>query len=600
MIRYATLLSGLAIGVFFPANAAHAEWQNALKPVGESAGDIVLVKDGKPQRVIRIAAAATTMEINAADELRHWIEQITSARAEIVTAVSGPSIRLTTDESLGEEGYRVAVEKDDLVLAGGTGRGVMNAVYALLEEDLGCRFYTNESIRLPKGSTLVVKPVSRTFAPTLRLRDPFYHCAFDSTWSLRNRTNAPRAEVSEEYGGHIDYDGLFVHTHKTLLPPEKYFKDHPDYFALDKAGKRYPAQLCATNPEVAKIVTAVVLETLRQNPRAEIVSVSKNDNPGNQICYCDRCRKIREEEGSDMGCQLVLVNTVADAVAKEFPHVSVDTLAYLETLPPPKHARPRPNVVIRLCDDVVGAWSHPFTPARENAVAKAMADWSQIHNRFYIWDYNVNFSHYLAPMPNLDVMAANIRFWVENHAEGVMLQGGHQGPAADDEMKAWVSSKLLWDPTRNEKALEQDFIWGHYGPAAPALAEYEDLLDSLRTTYAAEMKSPPGGIRYPMNVPFYPKRFIKKATRILNRAKELAAGDEQIQQRVERAELSILYVKCVRGPDFAGTSYADDVAAFERIARREKVKHLGEGAPTLDTVLAQWKSRIPKDAPKAP
>jgi len=45
------------------------------------------------------------------------------------------------------------------------------------------------------------------------------------------RTNAPDAKVPEESGGHIDYGGLFVHTHAGLLPPDKYFKDHPVYYA---------------------------------------------------------------------------------------------------------------------------------------------------------------------------------------------------------------------------------------------------------------------------------------------------------------------------------------------------------------------------------
>src|SRR5438309_1403970 len=83
-------------------------------------------------------------------------------------------------------------------------------------------------------------------APPLALRDPFYHCAFDADWSVRNRTNAPDAPVPEAAGGHVDYGGLFVHTHATLLPPDKYFKDHPEYFAQNAAGQRYPAQLCPT------------------------------------------------------------------------------------------------------------------------------------------------------------------------------------------------------------------------------------------------------------------------------------------------------------------------------------------------------------------
>jgi hypothetical protein len=492
------------------------------------------------------------------------------------------------------------MDDDDLVLAGGTVRGVVNAVYAFLEEDLGCRFYTPDSISLPKSKSLSVHPVRRTYVPKLRLRDPFYRVAFDPDWSLRNRTNAPHAVVGEDFGGRIDYDGLFVHTHAKLLPPNKYFKDHPDYFALDLKGKRYTQQLCPTHPDVAKIITRAVLDTLAKNPHTEIVSVSKNDSAGDQLCYCDRCRKIRDAEGSEIGCQLVLVNAVAEAVEKEYPGVVVDTLAYLDTVKPPKHARPRSNVVIRLCNDRVGAMTHPFTPADKCDIAKIVSDWSKICHRLYIWDYNANYAHYLAPMPNVDVMADNIRFWVNNHAEGVMLEGGNSGPSEADEMKSWVTAKLLWDPSRDEKALVRDFIWGHYGPAAPALAEYEALLNSLRQTHAAEMESPKSGIYYPMDVPFYTKEFITKATEIFARAKQLAAGDKQILQRVERAELPVLYVKCWRGPKFAGPTYADDVAEFERIGKQVGIKVLSEGKINFDSAVAKWKRRIPSSQTSKP
>jgi hypothetical protein len=580
------------------SGVVRSEWQNSLKPTGSPAGAIILVKDGKSACPLVLPANATKIEKNAAAELQHWIEQITTARPEITTANHGPSVRLRTDASLGEEGYRIAMEGDDLVLSGGTGRGIVNAVYALLEEDIGCRFYTADSIKLPKVTTLSVQPVARSYVPKLKLRDPFYQVAFDSAWSLRNRTNAPHAVVSEELGGRVDYDGLFVHTHAKLLPPDKYFAEHPDYFALNSSGKRYKQQLCPTHPEVAKIVAQAVLDTLEKNPHTEIVSVSKNDSPGDQICYCDRCRKIRAAEGSEIGCQLVLVNAVAEAVEKQYPHVVIDTLAYLDTVQPPKHMRPRANVAIRLCNDRVGAMTHPFTPAEKCEIAKTIDGWSKIHNRIYIWDYNSNFAHYLAPMPNVDVMADNIRFWVKNHAEGVMLEGGNSGPAEGDEMKSWVTSKLLWDPSRDEKALAQDFIWGHYGPAAPALAEYEELLNGLRKSHAAEMESPAGGIYYRMDVPFYTKDFIEKATSIFARAKQSAAGDEPILGRVERAELPILYVKCWRGPKFAGPTYADDVAEFERIGRRVGIHVLSEGRANFESVVAAWKQRIPKPTTK--
>ena len=73
---------------------------------------------------------------------------------------------------------------------------------------------------------------------------------------------------------------------------------------------------------------------------------------------------------------------------------------------------------------------HPFTPADQLPVAKIAQAWSAVHDRIYIWDYHVNFSHYFAPMPNIDVIAANIRFWVKNKAEGVMLQAAYNTIAA--------------------------------------------------------------------------------------------------------------------------------------------------------------------------
>ena len=170
------------------------------------------------------------------------------------------------------------------------------------------------------------------------------------------------------------------------------------------------------------------------NPHTEIVSVSKNDCQVS--CLCERCKKLRDAEGSDMANQLFLVNQVAAAIEQEHPEVVIDTLAYLETIQVPKTVRPRKNVAIRLCNDVGRGVVASVHARRAVRVAKLVSAWSAVHNRIYIWDYNVNFSHYLAPMPNLDVMAANIRFWITNHAEGVMLArrlpgAGGAGPAQE-------------------------------------------------------------------------------------------------------------------------------------------------------------------------
>ncbi len=589
--------SAISAGIFVAVSgvSAQADWANSLKPQGTPAGRVTVVKAGKPQGNIQIPSQPTAQETNAAVELQHWIKEITGATLEIKSGKAGGGrVAIRTDDSLGDEGCSIDVSHGRIVLTGGRTRGVFNAVYALLEEDLGWRYYATDSIRLSKTNTLVIAPVARRYVPQLKIRDPFYACAFDPAWSLRNRANAPNAPVPEGQGGHIDYANMFVHTAAQLVPADKYFKTHPEYFALGADGKRTTAQLCATDPDVARIATDYVRQVLKDNPHTEILSVSKNDIQ--LSCLCGRCKKLRDAEGSDMANQLFLVNHVAEAIEADHPAVTIDTLAYLETIQVPKTARPRKNVAIRLCNDVVGAWSHPFTPAEQCDSARLISAWAAVHNRIYSWDYNVNFSHYLAPMPNLDVIAANIRFWMKNHAEGVMLQGGYQGPAERDQLKSWVAAKLMWNPAWDEKALAHDFIEGHYGRAAPALEEYERLLDRMRAEHASEMASPPGGIRYPVDAPFITTNFTAEAGAIFARAEQLAAGDDGLARRVERAELPLLYVNCVRGPGFVGADYGEVVGRFERIARMENMKFLEEGGSDFDRKLAEYKNRVPKPA----
>ena len=88
-----------------------------------------------------------------------------------------------------------------------------------------------------------------------------------------------------------------------------------------------------------------------------MISVTQNDN----MVYCESPAEqaIVAEEGTVAGPMLRAVNLVADnlvavnlvvnAIADEFPHVLVDTFAYLSTLEAPRVTKPSPNVVVRIC-----------------------------------------------------------------------------------------------------------------------------------------------------------------------------------------------------------------------------------------------------------
>jgi formylglycine-generating enzyme required for sulfatase activity len=68
-------------------------------------------------------------------------------------------------------------------------------------------------------------------------------------------------------------------------------------------------QPCLTNPEVLKIVTQAVLAELKQNPNAQNISASQNDN--DRYCRCPKCAALDEREGTPMGSLLTFVIVAA-------------------------------------------------------------------------------------------------------------------------------------------------------------------------------------------------------------------------------------------------------------------------------------------------
>ena len=621
--RYLVLIGLIAVMVTMTASARGAEhrwgqWQNSLKPKGEPAAEIVLAVGGETDYVIVIPASPTTQEQKAAEELQQWLGEMTGAEFPVVSDAQPPrekeiSVGRTTrvsqaglpiaKEDLGDEGYAIAVKGDRLFLIGGRKRGPIYAVLALLEEDLGCRWYTSKGVnRIPRRPTVRVKVVPRSYVPALQIRDPYYRVALDATWSLRNRTNHHNVYLPKEWGGHMRY-GLWVHSFNTLISPSQYKADHPEYFGS--------SQPCLTNPDVLRIVTESVLRILRANPDwgyNEIISVSQNDGGG--YCTCEKCQALDRAEGSHAGTLISFVNQVAEAVEKEFPDVLISTLVYTYTMQLPKTVRPRENIAILLCTDTC-MWERPFTSIKDDEGPVPLSfpywdlaedpsklsckgfldDWSGVHDTIHIWDYVVNYSHYLAPMPNMDVIGDNIRYFGAHNVKGIMTLGARESPGGErDLMRAWVIAKLLWDPSRDVWELMQDFIWGYYGKAAPAIVEYNQLLRRTAEEHKDSLATISGGIRYPMDAEFLSEEFLEGAEAIFARANKLAENEE-ILHRVELAHLPITYVKISRGPAFLGDNYLPVIDEFERIARREGITHTAEGPENLDQKLKEWRRR---------
>jgi len=516
----------------------------------------VLAENGTTGYVIAVAESASAPEKHAAGELARFLGEMGDVTFRVVKpeeAENQPQIAVGPDaalacglepealEDLGDEGILLRTEGSNLILTGGRGapRGTLYAVYTFLEDVLGCRWWTHEASTIPKSNRIEVPDLHRRFVPILEYREPFFFHAFDGDWAVRNQSNGHSERLDAMRGGHHTYKG-FVHTFYPLVPPEKYFAEHPEWFS-EIDGKRTAdhAQLCLTNPELLAFLIERVREWLRESPEATIISVSQNDWYG--ACQCAHCKAIDEEEGSHAGTMLRFVNAVAEAIEKEFPHVAVDTLAYQYTRKPPKITKPRHNVIVRLCS-IECDFSKPLSDESNRAFREDIEGWSKISDRLYIWDYVTNFRNYTQPHPNWYVLGENVRFFVQHGVKGVFEQGSYQSFGGEmAELKAWVLAKMLWDPSRDPDALIQEFLRGYYGNAAPHIDAYMRNIHASVTATGYYLRC-----FTPVDAPFLSPDVLLASLRHLEAAESAVWGRPELLARVRLAKLPTMYVVLMR------------------------------------------------------
>jgi hypothetical protein len=399
--------------------------------------------------------------------------------------------------------------------------------------------------------------------------------------------NSSAARLEAKHGGKIIYKG-FVHTFYPLLPPEQYFKDHPEYYSEINGRRTHEyAQLCLTNPEVVRLVAERVKEWLRESPDADIVSVSQNDWGG--WCECANCKALDEREGSHAGTMINFVNQVAEIVEKDFPRVAIDTLAYQYTRKPPKTIRPRPNVIVRLCS-IECCFSHPLATCPENKTFKEdLEGWAKAANRLYVWDYTTNFAHYIQPHPNLRVLKPNIQLYVKNNVRGIFEQGDYNGGGGGDMslLRSYMLAKFLWDPNYDERKAMREFLEAYFGKAAPAIARYIRLMHDK-----VQKENIHCNIWYPPTHPHMSPAMLDRAKKFFDEAERLAENAE-VRERVRLARLPIQYAEIERcGPRYrvvagqygpeSSREHAALVKKFFEVAERNGITNISEGRSLVE------------------
>lgn len=418
---------------------------------------------------IMIPQQASALEQRAGEELQKYLSTVPGARIKLIKELDrGDSFPIylgrtqmaastqSVPTRLDEDGYFIWVTPNEIILSGGAGKGLLYGVYELLEES-GFKRYAATETQIPAKPEWAFTEKEKTITPKIKYRTTSYS-------EMANPEYADWHKLSSR-----DDWGLFVHTFETLVPAELYGKTHPEFYSLID-GVRSPAtQLCLSNPEVLRVLIERLHTRVSEKPHAKYWSVSQNDN--DRYCTCENCQALNTRYGAvPSGSIIWFVNQVARA----FPDKIISTLAYWYSRKAPRNIQIEPNVNIMLCNIESSREAPVFVT--DKAFSNDLKEWGALSTDILIWDYNIQFTNYVSPFPNLFTLKPNIEFYTANHVTALFMQANNEPAAEMALLRAYLIARLMWDPAADDNALINEFVEGYFGPAGTFIRRYIDLM----------------------------------------------------------------------------------------------------------------------------
>ncbi len=531
---------------------------------------LLLAEEGRAAAAIVVARDAGPPVRHAAEELQRFLGEVTGADFALLHERAGAKAHILvgpgaatlgdpdfSTEGLGDEGIVMRTAGDALILAGGHPRGTLYAVYTFLEDEVGCRWWTAKASSIPRSPTLQVGDLDVRHLPAFEYRDTDNPDVSDPDFSVRNKYNGHHARLFIDNsfsniqddirrGGrkfaYIRSDKWHCHGFWTLIEPQVYFEDHPEWYALINGERThiapdYPiSSLCLTNEEMQKELVNNAKLALRWNPHATMMSIAQPDDGAVQNrCECTPCMAI-EAAGTPSDLMIWFVNRATSELVKMYPDLVVTTLAYHYTQAPPKNHRPHDQVVVRL-STIKCSFRVPMSDDRNKMLRDDLEDWGAVSKRLQIWDYLDNHTYPL-PHPNLRVLGPNVRYYANHNVTQLFNEVWPvvSGWPGFSELKLWLLAKLMWDPQVDDQTLIREFVHGYYGPAGdPILAYLEVIHDAVEAT------DDHLGLSSRPDAEFLSFATLEVGWRHQLAAEEAVARDPELRKRVRLQHIPVLF-----------------------------------------------------------
>ena len=533
------------------------------------------------EAVIVIGEKATITEKFAAEELQKYLGKITGDSFEIKDSKQFTKFSflvgngLVDDLGLQHDEYVIRSSANQLIVSGGGDRGILYAVYDLLEK-LGCRWYFPDpadeivpklsiedviekvngldvierpdfSVRMYQLQTYDIGNAGEPLADGVT-KESLFHMI---DWLTKNRINIFQYGIDHGISGYnmwSRYRAIFPEMQKRgmvigtgghnmfLFISGAEMKQHTDWQCMKDGKRTTSGQFCTRNDEAVREYITKCVSFLKANPEIEYFTPWPNDMGG--WCECELCK---DTPSADRFMQFG--KRIYDVLKNEVPGVEFAHFAYGSHVKPPVNERPYDGMTISLC-----TWGRDFSKlfydeATSKEFREDFAAWKEI-----VTEYNCKFilhekyARHLGlgfhPM-YLKNMKPELKWFEGNGLDGFELPVGAMGRRTK-AFNFYMLAKLMWDIDSDEESIMRDYFKKVYGQYAEQMREIYQLVEDAQPD-----------LHYFQNINkkflIYEYDYVANAAKLLGQACEKMekvfgeVEDADIKKRMERFMTSLGY-----------------------------------------------------------
>ncbi|WP_414718690.1 DUF4838 domain-containing protein [Trinickia sp.] len=526
---------------------------------------LTLADHGVARYRIYVGAKADAMTRQAADELADYLLRMTGAEFrpianddEALRLQERPRIVIGRDnqlalalcpsarfDTLPRDGFIICTARGQIVIAGSSSRGTMYGVNWFMDRVLGVKWLAPDATYVPSRPVLRIDAINAREVPHFAYREVLSSEGQDKVFRAHNLLNGeshgPSFLASPPALDDWDHSWLAKAGEATfwdLLPRDEYLDRHPDWYA--------GGQLAMMNADVRRIIAANIVKRLKALPDYRNVWFGvRSMDWGWDMDAASRA--FADRHGGRASAPLLdMMSDVAQQVRAKMPGAKLAFDAYHWGFAAPE-GMTVPDYLLVNPMTIQVDYSTALNEGRNLALGEEIARWNAIAKHVLVWDHITNFGGYLQPTPNIYPIGASIRFLASlPHVMGYFAEGSWETPGAEfASLRVWLIARLLWNPAEDPHELVAQYCRDYFGPAAPHILAYIDLMHAALGASGDVMSE-----KTPVTMRMYSTSFVVRADRLFDLAERSVSDDPTLLARVRLARLPLDFVILVRRNEF--------------------------------------------------